>query len=78
MAENNKRNRNGANDENAANMTEDTGQVLGTAGGGALGAVAGSVFGPVGTIAGAIAGGALGNQMGQGTEDMDNGNEENE
>jgi outer membrane lipoprotein SlyB len=67
MAENNDRNRNGAGDRNATNTAGgDTGEAVGTVGGGLAGAAVGSVFGPLGTVAGGIAGAALGNQLGEG------------
>jgi outer membrane lipoprotein SlyB len=73
MAENNKRNRNGAAGRNKANTDGvDTGEAVGTVGGGVAGAAAGSLLGPVGTIVGGIAGAALGNKMGEGADGADN------
>ncbi|GGG67304.1 glycine zipper domain-containing protein [Paenibacillus radicis (ex Gao et al. 2016)] len=48
-----------------------TGEAVGTVGGGAVGAVVGSVLGPVGTIAGGIVGAALGNKAGENVDDAD-------
>lgn len=65
MANNKDRDKNG----NMTNSTDvDTGEAVGTVGGGAAGAAAGSILGPVGTVVGGVAGAALGNMAGDTVE----------
>ncbi|RAR41268.1 glycine zipper domain-containing protein [Paenibacillus sp. MDMC362] len=72
MANKNDRNQKVDSDRDTTNMDIETGEALGTAGGGVVGAAVGSVLGPIGTIAGGIAGAALGNKAGDTVDNDDN------
>ncbi|WP_282942558.1 hypothetical protein [Paenibacillus sp. RC67] len=79
MDKNNNHERKEGSDRNSTQMADvDTGEALGTVGGGAAGAIVGSMLGPIGTVAGGIIGAAVGNKAGEAAgDDSDTAHEHN-